>query len=677
MERKRWGYGQLIHTLIRGSQCVNWTGPFSVLLLVGLLLPGIVLSPPAESALRAQPLLLEMAAEHPDEVVGVIVQKLRQDGDVEALVVGLGGEVTKDLHIINAFAAELPAKAVLDLATAPGVRWVSYDGPVTSAAYVVNQTVRDEFNTASYGGNDGTTAWEGEWVENDAAGVGPAAGNVQIVEGELWLHDNPDTGTQPSMAREVDLSSEVTGATLSFDFSTGAGVEAYEDRIAVDVSSDGGASYTVLEIIDTINAAASGSRKYDISAHISADTMIRFRVFDRYGGPDEYFAVDNVQIDYVSGYIYQLPPENYFLDTLSARQVWDMGLQGDRIGIAVIDSGVTKDGDFGQRIKRQLSFNPNSNTVNDVYGHGTHVAGITGGDGSSSSGTYVGIAPCAQLISLKISDETGMAYESDTVDALQWVFDNKEKYEIRVLNLSVNSVVEQSYHTSPLDAAAEILWFNGIVVVASAGNRGPGGGYNTVDAAPANDPFIITVGASDEHGTADRWDDTVAPFSAYGTTMDGFVKPDIIAPGRDIISVLSQHSSWDDTYPERVVEESYFRLSGTSASAPMVAGAAALLLQDEPDLTPDQVKYRLTHAATDVLGGYPYLDVYAAVTGTTTESANTGIEASQLLWTGDEPVMWDSVNWNSVNWNSVNWNSVNWNSVNWNSVNWNSAHWGD
>ena len=237
---------------------------------------------------------------------------------------------------------------------------------------------------------------------------------------------------------------------------------------------------------------------------------------------------------------------------------------------------------------------------------------------------------------------------------------------------------QQSYHTSPLDAAAEILWFNGIVVVASAGNEGPG----AIDNAPANDPFIITVGATDEQQTTDPSDDMVAPYSAYGVTMDGFIKPDIVAPGQNIVSVLSGNSDLGYEHPDRVVVNGdYFRLSGTSMSAPMVAGAVALLLQDEPDLTPDQVKYRLTHTGPTIKGSdgdpnsYPYLDVYAAVTDTTTESANTGIEASQLLWTGDEPLNWDSVNWNSVNWNSVNWNSVNWNSVNWNSVNWNSVAW--
>jgi serine protease AprX len=107
-------------------------------------------------------------------------------------------------------------------------------------------------------------------------------------------------------------------------------------------------------------------------------------------------------------------------------------------------------------------------------------------------------------------------------------------------------------------------------------------------------------------------------------------------------------------------------------AAPMVTGAVVLLLQDEPNLTPDQVKYRLLDSARVIGGGDPYLDIYAAVTGTSTESANTGLLASQLLWTGDDPVSWESVAWNSVAWNSVAWNSVAWNSVAWNSVAWNS-----
>ena len=373
-------------------------------------------------------------------------------------------------------------------------------------------------------------------------------------------------------------------------------------------------------------------------------------------------------------------PENYYLDTLGVRDVWAMGLKGQGIGVAIIDSGITLDADFGQgtvkRLVWQASFNANSTTPNDLYGHGTHVAGIIGGEGTDSAGRYTGVAPKVNLISLKVNDDSGMAYESDVVAAMQWIYDNKAKYNIRVVNLSLNSTVESSYHTSPMNAAAEILWFNGVVVVVSAGNKTADTGYDPIFAAPANDPFVITVGATDEKGTSRTRDDVIASFSSLDETIDGFLKPEIHAPGVNIVSVLASSSPWDDQYPDRVVMDGqYFRISGTSMAAPMVTGTIALLLQDEPNLTPDQVKYRLLATAGSV-GKSAYLNTYATVTGTSTESANQGLLPSQLLSTGSDPIAWGSVGWNSVGWNSVGWNSVGWNSVGWNSVGWNSTFWG-
>jgi serine protease AprX len=222
------------------------------------------------------------------------------------------------------------------------------------------------------------------------------------------------------------------------------------------------------------------------------------------------------------------------------------------------------------------------------------------------------------------------------------------------------------------------LWFNKIVVVASAGNQG-GGVY-----PPANDPFIITVGATDDKGTNSLSDDVIASFSAYGTTSDGFSKPDLVAPGKNIVArLVNTNMGLAKAHPSNVISGTYFKMSGTSVAAPVVSGAVALLLQDEPNLTPDQVKYRLMATANkswtsynSVKAGAGYLDIYAAVNGTSTKNANTGINASQLLWTGSRPVTWGSVSWNSVSWNSVSWNSVSWNSVSWNSVSWNSDYWG-
>jgi serine protease AprX len=224
-----------------------------------------------------------------------------------------------------------------------------------------------------------------------------------------------------------------------------------------------------------------------------------------------------------------------------------------------------------------------------------------------------------------------------------------------------------------------MLWLRGIVVVVSAGNNGTATLY-----PPANDPFVITVGATEDRGTAWTGDDRMAGFSGYGVTELGGRKPDLVAPGRDIIAFLPNNRvlRMPGEHPSHRVTDSYFRMSGTSVAAPMVTGAVALLLQDEPLLTPNQVKQRLLVTANSRWPGYDaqragagYVDVYAAVLGTSLDSTNHGLPVSRLLWDSMAFTAWGSVNWNSVNWNSVNWNSVNWNSVNWNSVNWNSVNW--
>jgi serine protease AprX len=379
--------------------------------------------------------------------------------------------------------------------------------------------------------------------------------------------------------------------------------------------------------------------------------------------------------------------KNAYIKSIGADRLW-LGtpkLQGTGIGVAVVDSGINWQPDLytlsgSNRVVANVRFNTDYNaTTFDNYGHGSHVAGIVGGNGRSSNGAYIGVAPMVNLVNVKVSNDDGSATASTVVAGLQWILNNKDAYNIRVVNISLNSAVPESYHTSPLSAAVEVLWFNKIVVVVSAGNSGVGALY-----PPANDPFVITVGAVDDKGTADVNDDVMPVFSAYGNTSDGFAKPDLVAPGKGIVSLLGNGGGVIPTqHPANRVDNTYFRMSGTSTSAPMVAGAVALLLEDEPNLTPDQVKYRLMATAGKNWANYDsqkagagYLDVYAAVKGTSTQSANTGVTASQLLWVGSTVGTWNSVNWNSVNWNSVNWNSVNWNSVNWNSVNWNSDYWG-
>jgi len=410
---------------------------------------------------------------------------------------------------------------------------------------------------------------------------------------------------------------------------------------------------------------------------LARDPGVRWISFDapmiRQSGPDEPIETGNLL--------------NAYIWAIGADDVWAEGYQGSDVTVAVVDSGIRsnfkgKNSDLnysdsnGSRVLYSESFSTDSTNVHDVFGHGTHVAGIIGGNGALSDGAYIGVAPRVNLLNVKVSDGYGAGYESDVVAGLQWIYEHEDEYNIRVVNISLNSSVPQSYHTSPLDAAVEILWFNGIVVVVSAGNNAVD--HNGILYPPANDPFVITVGATDDQGTPDIGDDLLADFSAFGTTED-FSKPDLVAPGTNIISLSAGRGArlarehWDHR-----VGKYYFRMSGTSMASAVTSGAVALLLQAQPDLNPDEVKYRLMETAlpiSDSGAGAGCLNVDTAVHTHTTGTANTGQVPSQLLWTGSDPPAWDSVHWDSVHWDSVHWDSVHWDSVHWDSVHWDSVHW--
>ena len=300
-------------------------------------------------------------------------------------------------------------------------------------------------------------------------------------------------------------------------------------------------------------------------------------------------------------------------------------LQGLGVGIAIIDSGVTPGedlkhlGGWVSRIVYSQDFTGLGST-GDAYGHGTHVAGIAAGNGASSkvsnsTRSFQGIAPMANIINLRVLDGNGQGTDSSVIAAINQAVALKAVYNIRVINLSLGRGVFESYTLDPLCQAAEAAWRAGIVVVASAGNNGrnnSGGinGYGTV-AAPGNDPYVITVGAMNTASTPGRTDDKIASYSSKGPTLyDHVVKPDIVAPGNQVASVLSSTAATLFMQnPTTQVPNSYylvggvgtstqyFKLSGTSMAAPVVSGAAALLVQQNPSLTPDQVKARLMKTA--------------------------------------------------------------------------------
>ncbi len=873
--------------------------PLRFLLLLALVLPLVASAPIANAAARVQPILLQMAAQHPESRVGVIVQKQASNGNPESLVARLGGTVTKNLSIINAFAAQLPAKAVPELAKADGVRWVSLDAAVaqstntevfttwaTDLGTVASGSIAYNFNSTAI--QSGKYVWFNSYVKVTGIASG-APTTVNFDNSTVQFTASGSTYNLNVPAATLTFSPTATTATATFDTVNGvwnntfptslangyvfltalmfrapanlpgsinpvtwsgrfttdtSGVSINTWRWGAAVYSSFNSDYNALGVkpCDSSNASQYHNSDYSatpenfrsyviaggtglgqdnytgnyssnlavtptrgfnnqdamvdspnganatygygsnvstsfggfpaeknpsnvitrvevalrayVPAQISAPTAYFPRLTVSAGGVSGSNVLFNPQIfnPYVgaanAGTIYiditssrpwqwadfdnnlqltldqsRLGSGNYVyydavglrvtsstgtdttggttptsfprggIDTsrlvtsfnreIRATDVWNEGpsyLQGQGVGVAVVDSGIFKTKDLDKRVTASANFNTSYHTSMDAYGHGTFVAGIIGDDGKHSSGGYMGVAPKTNMINVRVSDDLGMSTESDVVGGLQWVLQNKTRYNIRVVNMSLNAGTPEPYNTSPLDAAAEVLWFNGIVVVVSAGNNGTNTLY-----APANDPFVITVGASNDQGTINLSDDTVAPFSAYGVTETGAVKPDLVAPGTNIGSLLPQNNSLTISalHPSNRINSNYFRMSGTSMAAPMVAGAVALLLQDEPNLNPDQVKYRLKATANANWSGYDstragagYLDVYAAVHGTTTTAANTGTVASHMLWTGATPPAWNSVNWGSVNWGSVNWSSVNWGSVNWGSVNWSSDYWG-
>jgi serine protease AprX len=306
--------------------------------------------------------------------------------------------------------------------------------------------------------------------------------------------------------------------------------------------------------------------------------------------------------------------ETAYVQSTKTHRAWEddgTPATGSGVTVAVIDTGIAaelpdfrvSDHDRRSRVIASVITNPDATTAADRYGHGTHVAGLVGGndrvlpEDDPLYNKYIGTAPRASLVSIKASDDHGNSSLIDVIAGLQFAVDHKDDLGIRVVNLSMNSTVALPYRTDPLDAAAEAAWFSGIVVVAAAGNRGTD--PDAVAYAPANDPYVITVGAVDDQGTKEATDDVLAPWSSRGVTQDGFSKPDLVAPGAHIVAPLAPDSDFGSLCKACVVHDRYFRIGGTSMAAPIVAGIAADIVSVHPDWTPDQVKGALTYHDAD------------------------------------------------------------------------------
>jgi serine protease AprX len=374
---------------------------------------------------------------------------------------------------------------------------------------------------------------------------------------------------------------------------------------------------------------------------------------------------------------------------VNAPAAWQQNNTGAGVTVAVLDSGINPDPDLAGRILTSVNF-ADPPTTHDPGGHGTHVAGIIAGNGSASGGQYIGVAPEANLVDVRVMDAQGNATTSSVIAGLEWTIGHASQYGIRVINLSLGGAAVGDYTHDPVAAVAEIAWLHGLVVVAAAGNTG--GAVDT----PGIDPHLLTVGAIDDQGTPSLQDDVLPAWTGWGVPIRGTAKPDIVAPGRKIVSLRVPGSTLDVANPDRVVTAAngatYFRMSGTSMATGVASGAVALLLQAHPGLKPNQVKGILTRTAAPFgqlagvsvpspIAGQGVVDEHAATTAAAALSANHGLRvadpAAQTLYSvlNGQPLSWKDPTANGIDWNSVTWTNLIWDDFAWDNLRWDDFAW--
>ena len=387
----------------------------------------------------------------------------------------------------------------------------------------------------------------------------------------------------------------------------------------------------------------------------------------------------------------------HVVDQVGARALWARGITGAGVNVALIDTGIATVPELGGVVVA-VDFSADQidteRRLIDAYGHGTHLAGIMVGKtpgadlalASEHPEWFVGIAPDAGLVSVKVSGRDGRVSPEVLIGAVDWVTDHATELNIGVLALAIDVPASSSYETDPLAAAIERAWHAGIVVVTAVGNNGDVGTLSS----PAYHPTVIAVGA------LDFTEGRVAP-ALWSTTGDGVRNPDLAAPGAHLESLRAPGSAAADEHPEAMLADGRFLGSGSSQAAAVVAGVAALLRQAHPSATPDEIKQMLVRGAAPLRAdaiavGAGLVDAVAALTVSTCNSAQrfapatgpvsqpvigvvarcTPAEWSGVTWTG---VTWTGVTWTGVSWSGVSWSGVSWSGVSWSGVSWSGVSW--
>ena len=575
-----------------------------------------------------------------------------------------GGEVTHELAIIDAVTAVLTPSQRDVVRRNPAVRSVFADASVELATASVSpavSTVRDEFNAVSWKNDDGTHRWAGPWVESGDDGQalsGKLAVSLNLLPGLLSDGRVSISGTGPKLSRRAAIAPGATHALLRFDAQRAA-LES-GDYLSVQASRDGYQWQEISRIKGPGNDSQPAHVALDLAPFISADTSIRFvstmtaTLLDR-----DAVLIDNVEIEYDSVYATGVS----YPSLAGADKLHSQGITGLLVTVAVLDTGYWNhpstdntalglgrvlaqyDAVNDRMDAQQLSVlgltSLGAAVTTDLSGHGSHVTSIMMNTQRAADGRYFGIAPNANLVSVRAFDDAGRGSYSSVIRGIDWVVRNKSAYGVRVLNLSLGAAPQSRYWDDPLNRAVMKAWQAGIVVVASAGNTGPGAQTITV---PGNVPYVITVGAmTDSYTAADPSDDRLASFSSAGPTYEGFVKPEVVAPGGHIWALMATGAKIAQGHPTYQNSGDYFTMSGTSQAAAVVSGAVALLLQAEPGLTPDEVKCKLmasARPAVDAQGALAYsvfqqgaglINASDARLETTRDCANRGLDIQQDL----------------------------------------------
>jgi len=284
---------------------------------------------------------------------------------------------------------------------------------------------------------------------------------------------------------------------------------------------------------------------------------------------------------------------NRVREIVEAAYAYKKGLTGAGIGVAVLDSGIdASHPDLRNKLVYSYNYLNHTKEMGDDCGHGTHVSGIIGGTGKASGGRYQGLMPHCHFVSLKVLDEQGNGNSYFVIQALHWLLEHGKQYDVRIINISVGGAVRESEMESELLKAVEEVWDAGFIVCAAAGNQGPAPQSITI---PGTSPKIITVGSSDEqYGIWGRGGKKVY-YSGRGPTLNCICKPDVVAPGAELISC---NTGW-----KKGGNAAYITKSGTSMATPVVSGCIGLLLSQEPALSNKEVKLRLCNSCLNL--GFP------------------------------------------------------------------------